>query len=166
LKNLTKSKKAAPMAFGAGFLFILSAVQFSNLSLTFLGYRLNQLILSGPVDCHPPIRSPAKKQFVNLLQTFFELFYILRLDYRKNADNLSPSRRKIGKSATHPAKGEVMYYQPRVIDKDGKLKAGIAAIEAATGLKKSVIVAKLIREGLKKATKATPELKDILEKED
>lgn len=59
-----------------------------------------------------------------------------------------------------------MYYQPRVIDKDGKLKAGIAAIEAATGLKKSVIVAKLIREGLKKATKATPELKDILEKED
>ena len=107
-----------------------------------------------------------KKQFVNLLQTFFEFFYILRLDCRQKAGNLSPSRRKIGKSATHPAKGEVMYYQPRVIDKDGKLKAGIAAIEAATGLKKSVIVAKLIREGLKKATKATPELKDIIEKED
>lgn len=56
-----------------------------------------------------------------------------------------------------------MYYQPRIIDKGGRLKAAVAAIEAATGLKKSVIVAQLLREGVKKAAKANQQVKTIMD---
>ncbi|HOG49873.1 MAG TPA: hypothetical protein PKY10_04740 [Lentisphaeria bacterium] len=44
-----------------------------------------------------------------------------------------------------------MYYQLKAIDRDGKLRAGVAAIKAATGLKQTAIVSQLIQAGLKKA---------------
>jgi chaperone required for assembly of F1-ATPase len=59
-----------------------------------------------------------------------------------------------------------MYYQPRIQDKDGKIKSAVAALEAATGLRKSVIVAQLLKAGIKNASKASPKLEDIIKKED